>query len=60
MSIGSNALNPNSLQVLHGYVEPSVVDDLRAVPSSGEGDVALNSSASNNNEEKRYQFERQG
>ena len=54
-----DALNPDSLQVLHGYVEPSVVDDLRAVPSSGEGDVAL-SSAPNNNKARRYQFERQG
>ncbi len=40
-----DALNPDSLEILNGYVEPSLVDDLRAVPE---------------NDEKRYQFERQG
>ena len=41
-------LNPDSLQVLHGYVEPSVTDDLRE-SASGETDNG-----------RRYQFERQG
>ena len=40
-----DALNPDSLEILNGYVEPSLVDDLRTVPE---------------NDEKRYQFERQG